>query len=148
MGAGVLLFNNKNELLIVKPFYKDHWSIPGGVVDADESMRATVIRETREEIGLRLKNIKFICVDYTKEDTEKTEALQFIFYGGRLTPEQIKKIKIDQKEIIDYKFVNTRQVKNYLGGTKNHLAKRLPRCLQAIKSKTPVYLENGEIIKK
>ena len=30
MGSGALFFNSKDEALIVKPNYKDHWEIPGG----------------------------------------------------------------------------------------------------------------------
>ena len=33
MGVGALFLSGKNDLLIVKPNYKDHWSIPGGVVE-------------------------------------------------------------------------------------------------------------------
>lgn len=33
IAAGVLFFDNKGELLIVKPSYKNHWSVPGGVIE-------------------------------------------------------------------------------------------------------------------
>ena len=37
VGVAVLLFNSKNELLIVKPDYREGWLVPGGVTDEDES---------------------------------------------------------------------------------------------------------------
>lgn len=52
MAVGVLFFNSNNELLIVKPSYKSGWSIPGGVIEQDESPRMGFIREVKEEIGL------------------------------------------------------------------------------------------------
>ena len=45
IGAGVLLFNENNELLIVKPIYKNYWSIPGGVIDKNETPKNGCIRE-------------------------------------------------------------------------------------------------------
>ena len=35
--AAVLIENEQGELLIVKSNYKDHWSLPGGIVDPGES---------------------------------------------------------------------------------------------------------------
>lgn len=65
MGAGALFFNENNEMLVVKPTYKDHWSIPGGVVEENESPRIACIREVKEEIGLEIRELKFLCVDWT-----------------------------------------------------------------------------------
>lgn len=48
MGVGALFLNDKNEILIVKPSYKDHWSVPGGVVDENESPRQACIREVKK----------------------------------------------------------------------------------------------------
>ena len=70
MGAGALILNQNDEILIVKPSYKDHWSVPGGVVEENESPRVACIRETKEEIGIDLKNIKFLCVDYNSNKNE------------------------------------------------------------------------------
>jgi len=53
MAAGMMLFNNKEQLLIVQPKYRsDGWLLPGGVVEKTESPRKTAIRETHEELGL------------------------------------------------------------------------------------------------
>src|SRR4030042_1026069 len=38
IAVGVLLFNDDNQLLVLKPSYKDHWTIPGGVVNEYESL--------------------------------------------------------------------------------------------------------------
>src|SRR5512146_1882310 len=81
MGTGVLFFNVKGELLIVKPNYKEGWSIPGGVIDANESPRAAGFRETKEEIGIDIDEVQFLCVCYSLNDWPKTESLQFVFNG-------------------------------------------------------------------
>lgn len=142
MGVGVLIFNDKDELLIVKPSYKDRWSIPGGGIDENESPKQGCIRETKEGVGIELINPQFLCVDYTPPRDEKNESLQFTFYGGKLKPGQ--EIKIDGEEIIDYKFVSIDNAVALLGGLKRNLARRLPKCLGALKRGIAIYLEDGE----
>jgi len=147
IGAGALILNEQDEVLIVKQSYKDYWSIAGGVVDEGESPRVACIREVKEELGVELKNADFICLDYTNviENGEKREHLQFIFFGGKLSKEEIAKIKIDNEEIIDFKFVSIKEAFLLLG---EKLRKRLPKALAALNNNLPVYLENGEFVDK
>src|SRR5690349_8448493 len=84
MGAGALFFNAASELLLVKPTYRDYWSIPGGVVEDGESPRQGCMREVREEIGLDVRLGPLLVVDYTSRATSPREALQFLFHGGTL----------------------------------------------------------------
>jgi predicted aspartyl protease len=58
-----------------------------------------------------------------------------------LSDELISKIKLDGKELIEYRFVPISEAKNLLG---QKLATRLPKCIDAIKTGTSVYLEGGE----
>lgn len=140
MGAGVLLFNENNELLVVRPCYKDYWSIPGGVVDENESPRNACIREAKEEIGLEISIPRFLCVDYTLHNDEKGESLQFIFYGGVLNSKQIANIKIDPREIREYKFS---KIEDTLPLLSEKLKRRIPKCLEALKNNTALYLEDA-----
>lgn len=64
MGAGVIFFNEKYEILIVKPTYKEGWIIVGGTTDRDESPRACCIRETKEELDLEINELRLVLVDY------------------------------------------------------------------------------------
>lgn len=145
MGSGVLIFSEKDELLIVKISYKEHWSIPGGVVEENESPKQAGIREVKEEIGLEFKDIKFVCIDYTKADVNKNkdESLQFIFTAGKISNEFINKIQIDNKEVIEFAFKPVEQVSELLGGPTRNLVKRLMPCIEAIKNDKGIYLEDG-----
>lgn len=143
MGVGVLIFNEQDELLLVKPVYKDHWSVPGGVIDENESPKNACYREIKEEIGIDIRKLKFICVDYLKNNPEKGESLQFIFYGGNLKKEQINKIRIKADEIGEYRFIKINKLFELIG-TESNLGKRLVGCLVAIEKNCAVYLEDGK----
>ena len=148
MAAGALIFNEKNELLIVKISYKNYWSIPGGIIEENESPREGCIREIKEEIGLEINNLKFLCIDYNMADEskDKDESLQFIFSGGKLIDEEISKIKMDGKEIIEFDFVSIEKAIELLGGMSRSLVKRIPACLEALEENKGVYLEDGKNI--
>ena len=141
MGSGALFLNDRNEIIFVKPTYKDYWSLPGGVVDENESPRQACIRELKEELGLEIKNVEFLCVDYVATTPEKDENLQFIFFGGKLTPEQISSIKLPSNEIAEYKFMNVEEASPLLNAK---LRKRIPECLTTLKEKSGIYLENSQ----
>lgn len=143
MGAGVLLFNDNDEILIVRPSYKDHWSIPGGVVDENESPREAGLRETKEEVGVNLDDIKFLCVEYTRKN--KDENLFFLFGGGKLNSRQIDEIRTDPDEIREFRFAKIEEAAELIGSS-SVLSKILLKCPDIIKNNIPIYLENGEEI--
>ncbi len=139
VAVGAMLFNEKGELLIVKPTYKDHWSLPGGIVDDHESPAAALAREVEEEIGLQVPSFGFVCVDYIRDGDD--ESLQFKFDGGVLSNDKIARIKLQAGELSDYKFVGTADAPRFLSPNQ---AKNTPLCLAALKKKVPIYLECGK----
>ena len=53
--SGALIFDERGRLLIANPTYKAHWTIPGGIMEADgETPWEACRREVREEVGLTL----------------------------------------------------------------------------------------------
>lgn len=141
VGVGALFFNSRGELLIVRPTYKDHWLLVGGVVDENESVRAACIREVKEEIGIDIDSPRFLCVDYTNTSAGKGDSLQFVFYGGQLSEEQIKSMKVDGIEIGEFQFL---PVENALPLLSEKSKLRVPKCMEALKNNLALYLENGE----
>lgn len=55
VAAATICHDAQGRLLCVHDSFKRHWTIPGGVVDADEDPRAGAERETWEEAGLRVR---------------------------------------------------------------------------------------------
>lgn len=140
MGSSVIFFNEKSELLIVKPNYKDGWLMTGGSVDADESPMHAGVREVKEEIGLEIENPRLVCVHYLKAvDEIVTDTVQYVFFGGVLSDEQISKIELQESELDEYRFVPTNEALNLL---RANIKFRLPYALAAIKNNTVAYLES------
>ena len=141
MGAGALFFNNAGELLLVKPTYRDHWSVPGGVVEADESPREACRREVREEIGLEVNIGRLLVVDYTTPRTGRgRESLQFLFSGGLLGAREIERITLPPAELSAFRFAPVAEAAAALNP---RLACRLPAALAALSTRGGVYLEDG-----
>lgn len=138
IGAVVVIFNEAHQLLLIKPTYKDGWSIPGGGVELDETPLTTALRETKEEIGLDLKEINLVCIAYTPQSGIKPETLQFIFYGGELSKNNIIKINLDKNEHSEFKFVDIQEAIALLDERKKTI---LPQVIEAIKNGKTVYVE-------
>lgn len=139
MASGALFFNKDKELLILKPTYKNHWIIPGGVVDKDESPRDACVREVKEETGLDKEISRMLCVDY-KEDDGKGENVVFVFDGGSLTDDEIGKIELPEEEIAEFKFLPQEEALELFS---NSQQKRFKSVFEYWDAGKGIYLENG-----
>lgn len=144
MAAGALFLNEKNELLILHPTYKDRFEIPGGIVENDESPKKAVEREIKEEIGLEVNVKQLLVCDYWHTTEGRPDNLQFIFYGGVLTGEQINQIRIDEKEIKSCEFVpfQTNEDKEKIS-QRQRVGPRVVQALKALENEQCYYLEDA-----
>lgn len=65
MGVAVLIFNNKNQILLGKRMVthgKFTWAPPGGHLEFGESLEACAIREVFEETGLLIQRPVFMAL--------------------------------------------------------------------------------------
>ena len=65
VGLGVLIFNNRNEILLGKrkgSHGEFTWGPPGGHLEFGESFEECAAREVLEETGLEIKNSTFLVV--------------------------------------------------------------------------------------
>ena len=139
MGAGCLFFDRQGKILILKPTYKDHWLLPGGVIEANESPLQACIREVKEEIGIDCQPTRLLCVDYVSDRLSKIESVQFVFYGGIISNKKI--IALPETEISLYQFVESATALSMLGVNSQ---RRLTRCLPYFSDRLTLYLENGK----
>lgn len=138
IGATVLIFNKAKQLLLVKPTYKEGWSIPGGGVEVDETPKETALREIKEELGLDLKSITLVCVAYTPKIGIKPETLQFVFCSNELNEIDINQIYLDEREHSECRFIDIQEADILLNERQKCI---LPYCIEVIKNKNTVYVE-------
>jgi 8-oxo-dGTP pyrophosphatase MutT (NUDIX family) len=106
--SAVMLENDRGELLIVKTNYKPYWTLPGGIVDENETPKQAAIREVKEELGLDIDaaELEFIAVVDRISDVMQT--YQFLF-KTKLHSESMSFV-LQESEIDEYDFVNKLQV--------------------------------------
>jgi mutator protein MutT len=61
-GAGVLIINDKNQVLLQHRTDNDAWGIPGGALELGETIEETAKREVFEETGLTVHNLRLFGV--------------------------------------------------------------------------------------
>lgn len=109
ISCGILIFNNKNKFLLLKAGNKsNYWGIPGGIIKKNESLITGLKREVLAGTGLKINVKKCVCIDYNNKKIANytDDYMVFLFVGDKLSTNKIKQIKIDNKEVIDYKFVS------------------------------------------
>ena len=139
MAVGVLFFNTEGKILMVNPTYKDHWEVPGGVVELNESLKAAAEREIKEELGLTVNISDLLCVDYVADSQGKGDSLQFLFDGGVISDKQIGSIKLQSEELSEHKFFDPA---NFNVEMSEKIKYRISRALEARKAGKTAYIEN------
>lgn len=120
VGAVAIIKNKQGEILLCKTpinrgVYPGQWSIPGGGIEAGETMGEALVREVREEVGLEIGEIQpFWFQDDKKEKffydghKEKLYMIHLIFESTLKSGT----VKIND-EFEDYVWVKPEGLKNY-----------------------------------
>ena len=136
--SGALIFDERGRLLIANPTYKAHWTIPGGIMEADgETPWEACQREVREEVGLRVERGDLVAVDFLRPKPDKPGGMRFLFDCGALPDAVLDTITLQVEELSDYRLVEPGQALALLSGP---LRRRVGAALGA---ETCVYLEDG-----
>lgn len=140
MAAAAILWNERGEILIVKPTYRPAWLMPGGAIEVNESPRAACKREVQEELGLTLKIGRLLNVDYQSPYDDKNESVQFLFAGGILNQSQIDAISLPADELSECRWCMPEIAYTLLF---NRLAERVKHAIYAEHHHTTMYSEDG-----
>jgi nucleoside triphosphatase len=79
--VGVFIFNPAGELLLLKSHkWPDKYVVPGGHVELGERIEQAAIREAKEETGLDIYNLEFICFQEFIYDPSFWKQRHFLFF--------------------------------------------------------------------
>lgn len=140
MGAGALFVDDLDRVLLVEPTYKDHWELPGGVVEADESPYSAATREVIEELGLTVRLGRLLVVDWVPAGRYPGDAVMFVYDGGVLTAAQATAIDLQREELRSWAWCDAVEVATRLPDV---LARRVEAARGARAEGVTLYLENG-----
>jgi len=85
LASGVLVWDPEGRLLMVKTLNRDHWILPGGLVEEGESPRAAGVREVFEETGLAVEAGRLLVVEHLPSVDRVPASIQFVFDSTPLT---------------------------------------------------------------
>ncbi len=82
--TGVFIFNPAGELLLLKSHkWPGRYVVPGGHVELGERIEDAAVREAREETGLEVYDLEFICFQEFIFDPSFWKAGHYIFFDYR-----------------------------------------------------------------
>jgi 8-oxo-dGTP diphosphatase len=130
LAAAGLIRDDDGRVLVVKPNYRDHWTLPGGVCEFGEAPHAACAREVEEEIGLRLPVGRMLAVDWQLPQDiygrHARPAVFFVFDCGVL--HSLSGVRLQEEELDDCRLAPEAELDALLGET------TVPRIRAAISS--------------
>lgn len=79
--VGALIFNPENKVFLMKSHkWGDKYVIPGGHIELGETMEKALKREIKEETGLDIYDIEFLCFQEFIFDRAFWKKKHFIFF--------------------------------------------------------------------
>nr|WP_206323807.1 NUDIX domain-containing protein [Streptomyces sp. HNM0574] len=141
VAAGVLLFDERDRVLLVDPTYKPGWEFPGGIVESGEAPSRAGLREVAEELGLSLEGTpRLLLSDWEPPRPPGFGGLRLLFDGGRIAPAQSRGILLPNTELRDWRFASEEEAADLLPPVRRD---RLRCALRARELGRPLYLERG-----
>ncbi len=115
--AGALIFDRRGRLLIANPTYKEHWTIPGGIMEADgETPWEACRREVHEEVGLVVEDGRLVAVDFLRPKPSKPGGMRFLFDCGVLPDAVLDGISLQEEELSEFRLVEPEEGLELLSG--------------------------------
>jgi nucleoside triphosphatase len=97
--VGILIFNSNGELFLMKT-HKWHgkYGVPGGHIELGESALEAARREAKEETGLEIRDLEFLCWQESVYDEQFWKPRHFIFIDFTARTDKGKVILNDEAE--------------------------------------------------
>lgn len=138
-----LIRDDVGGVLILKPSYREDWTLPGGGAEQGEAPKKACERGVREALGVELPLGHLLCLDYEREGDRRSESLTFVFDGGQVTTEQVIDFDLPEDKLGDYEFAAPSVAVERLT---NSQGRSLRYALAAQHNRQVLYLENKELV--
>lgn len=135
LAAGALITDPGGRVLLVKPNYRDHWTLPGGICEHGEPPHVGCGREVAEELGLNLPVGVLLAIDWAQPyGPDARPIMHFVFDGGTIG--ETDGIVLQQEELDEFRFFPPAEVAGYLAP---YGQRRVQAALDARASGAAVY---------
>ncbi|MCR4690889.1 MAG: NUDIX hydrolase [Lachnospiraceae bacterium] len=112
VGCGILIENEKGQLLLQKRSDNGQWCIPGGALEVGETYEEAACREIREEVGIEAQDLSLYglysgddrLIRYPNEDV--VYSLAVIFYTTSYTGS----ISNEDSEVLEHRFFSKEEI--------------------------------------
>jgi nucleoside triphosphatase len=79
--VGIFIFNTRGELLLLRSHkWPGRWVVPGGHVELGERVEQAAVREAKEETGLEVRDLRFLCWQEFIYDPSFWKKRHFLFF--------------------------------------------------------------------
>ncbi|RLU94610.1 NUDIX hydrolase [Streptomyces griseocarneus] len=140
VAADVLLRDEADGFLLVRPTYKPGWDLPGGMAEANESPEQAATRELEEELGLTVTLRELLVVDWVAPHGPWDDQLAFVFDGGVVNHKTAACLQPHDSELSEARFVPLAEVDEML---RSRLARRFREAVVALGNSETRYLHDG-----
>ncbi len=110
--CGVLIENDKGQLLLQKRSDTGQWCVPGGAMEIGETYEQTAIREIREEVGIEVSDLSLFGL-YSGDDRlihypngDVVYSLSVIFHTKSFSG----KISDTDSEVVEHRFFDRKEI--------------------------------------
>ncbi len=113
-GARIIVENEQGQILMIRRKDNGHWGLPAGGLEENETIRACIIREVKEETGLDILDLQVIgigsnpaleTVQYPNQDV--VQYFNIEFYSNQFSGA----IKVlDKEEVLLAEFVDKKMI--------------------------------------
>jgi len=129
VSAKIVVRNEAGEVLLVNPNYKEYWDLPGGMAEANESPRAAVERELREELGVNVTVGRLLTLDWVDAHGPWDDQLVFVFEATTLSASEAERLIVADDELTGFAFLPPADA---IGRLRDDVGDRLIRALRML----------------